>query len=452
MKKFVLASVFALTSLGFVTAPALRAQDSDQITIKDPVEFNAYTSATSVTDAKAKAAAIESFLQTYPQSVVKKSLLDTLIDTYQSVGDLDKTVSAAGRLIVLDPSNLRAVVISVYIKKNQGARTQDAQTLDDAAALAQRGLAIVKPAKTTDEDWKKNTSTAYPLFHSAIALDDIVSKKDYKAGVAEYRTELMLYTPDQTTSGPGLYDTLMLAEAYTKMDPKDAEVKPLVQAVWFYARAWNFAPAGFKGQINPKLEYYYKKYHGGLDGLNDVRTAAAASLFPPGTFVLSPAATPTEIAHKVVVETPDLTSLNLGDKEFILAVGTEEDRNKLWNLLKEKATPVPGVVIEASATVIKLAVTDDAKAAKIADFIVNLKKPLEEKEIPAVGAVFGLQSPKGEAELDATYDSYTQVPATDTMAPTAQISLKDGFIQPEKKKAAAPAHKPAAGHKPAAHK
>jgi hypothetical protein len=51
--------------------------------------------------------------------------------------------------------------------------------------------------------------------------------------------------------------------------------------------------------------------------------------------------------------------------------------------------------------------------------------------------------------LDATYDSYTQIPATDTMGQTAQIALKDGFVQPEKKKAAPPVHKPkpAAGHK-----
>jgi len=39
--------------------------------------------------------------------------------------------------------------------------------------------------------------------------------------------------------------------------------------------------------------------------------------------------------------------------------------------------------------------------------------------------------------------------ATATIAQTAQIVLRDGFIQPEKKKSV-PAHKPAAGHKPAA--
>ena len=43
--------------------------------------------ATTQSDPKAKAAAIEDFLTKYPQSVVKKTLLDTLIDTYQGLRD-----------------------------------------------------------------------------------------------------------------------------------------------------------------------------------------------------------------------------------------------------------------------------------------------------------------------------------------------------------------------------
>jgi hypothetical protein len=108
--------------------------------------------------------------------------------------------------------------------------------------------------------------------------------------------------------------------------------------------------------------------------------------------------------------------------------------------MKDKATPCPGVVIEATASVIKLAVSDDAKVAKVADFIVNMKKPLEDKEIPAAGAAFGLQP---AAELDGTYDSYTQIPGTDTVSQSAQIVLREGALTPEKK---APVHKPAAAH------
>ena len=159
------------------------------------------------------------------------------------------------------------------------------------------------------------------------------------------------------------------------------------------------------------------------------------------------AKTPAEIVDDVIKSTPDLTTLNLGDKEFILAAGSKENADKLWAVLKDQVTPVPGKVIEASTTVIKVAVTDDAKAANTADFIVNLKKPLEDKDVPAVG--FEYKIPPATA-LVGTYDSYAQIPATATLAQTAQIVLRDGEIQVEKKKVV-PVHKPAAGHKPAAH-
>ena len=436
MKKLVFASVMALASICLVPAPTLRAQYS--ITIKDPAVFNAYQMATTQSDPKAKCGALEGFLQTYPQSVVKKTVLDSMIDCYQAVQDPDKTLSAASRMLQVDPNNMKAILYSVFIKKGQCSKTQDAQTCDDAATLAHKGLLATKSADVTDADWKTQIDAAYPIFHSTIALDDAISKKDFKGAVSEYRTDLMLLTPEQTKVPPGLIDVLYLAEAYTKPDAKD-----LVQAVWFYCRAWNFAPDAAKTQIEQKIEYYYKRYHGNLEGLDDVKTASAATVFPPGTFVIKAAATPAEVAHTVVTTTPDLNSLNLGDKEFILAAGAKEDADKLWALLKDKATPVPGIVIEASASVLKLAVTQDAKDAKVPDFIVNMKAPLADKDIPAVGFEYKLQP---NAELDATYDSYTQVPATATMAQTAQIVLKDGSVQAEKKKAAPAAHKPAAGH------
>jgi hypothetical protein len=177
MKKLVFATVMALASLSLVSAPALRAQDSDQITIKDPAEFAAYSQAATQTDPKAKAAALESFLQNYPQSVVKNAVLDMLLDSYQSLNDSDRILSASSRLLQVDPNNLKAVLYSVLVKKTQGGQSGDAQTLDDAATLARKGLTIPKPAKVADDAWKKLTGAAYPIFHSTIALDDVVSKR-----------------------------------------------------------------------------------------------------------------------------------------------------------------------------------------------------------------------------------------------------------------------------------
>jgi hypothetical protein len=448
MKKLVFASAMALAGVSLVSAPMLRAQAPDNsgtIKINDPAEYNAYQMFTTQTDPKAKAAAGESFLTTYPQSVVKSAVLDNLIDTYQSLQDPDKTLSAANRLLQVDPNNMKAIFISVFIKKAQCAKTSNAQTCDDAAALAQKGLSTPKPANVSDDDWKKQTAATYPVFHSTIALDDALSKKDFKSAEDEYTDELKLMTDDQTKTA-GLNDTLLLAQAYSQPGPS----QNLPAAIYLYARVWAFAPANYKAQIEPKLEYYYKKYHGNLDGLQDIKTQAQASALPPSTLKIDPAKSPAEQIHDLIAATPDLNTLALADKETVLALGSKEDADKLWALLKDKQTPVPGVVTEVNPekTQIKVAVTQDAKDAKTADFIVNLKTPLTAAEANLYQPGFEFKT-QPSAELDGTYDSYTQIPATATAAGSAQIVLREGFIQPEKKKPVA--HKPAAAHHTAAH-
>jgi hypothetical protein len=512
MKKIVLASVLALAGLGLMVAPTLRAQD--QITIKDPAEYNAYQMAITQTDPTAKAAALESFLNSYPQSVVKNAVLDMLVDTYQQLRDPDKTLSAASRLLQVDPNNMKAIYISVYLKKTActksvnpaNGKSSDTETCDDAATLATKGLAVPKPAGISDDDWKKQTGATYPLFHSAIALDDAVSKDDFKAAIQEYRASLMLLTDEQSKTA-GLVDTLSLADLYTKPATRDLE-----KAVWFYARVWDYAPPAYKAQIEPKLEYYYKQYHGGLDGLSAIKQQAEATTFPPGDFTITKAKTPAQQIHDLLATTPDLTTLALADKETVLAMGAKDDADKMWAVLENKPTPVPGTVmasavtalkvkvfagrtareehatdytvnlttpttcddvqknsgtdlkaqedyitkngvpddlakltpifaetghvrritIDGMASQIKMAVTQDAKSSNTPDFIVNLKDPTSCADIPAVGADFGIQP---AAELDGTYDTYKQIPATATTVQRAEIVLRDGVaLQPVKKK------------------
>ena len=183
MKKLVFASAMALASMSLISAPALRAQDSGQITIQDPAEFNAYQNATTQADPAQKCTALESFLKTYPQTVAKKAALDQLIDSYQATGNQTGMLDAATRLLQVDPGNMKAIYVSVVIKKQLCQKSVDAsgsatdtQTCDDAGALAQKGLTVAKPAGTSDADWKNLTAGTYPNFRSAIAFDDAVSK------------------------------------------------------------------------------------------------------------------------------------------------------------------------------------------------------------------------------------------------------------------------------------
>jgi hypothetical protein len=182
MEKLIIALVMALASISLACTPVLGAQNS--ITIKDQAEFKTYQMASTQSDPGTRASALEGFLEAYPQSVVEGTVLNTLIDTYQQLRDVDKVLSAASRLLQTDPNNIKAILLSVLIKKDQCAKTQNAQTCDDAAALAQRGLSIPKPADRSDADWQKLTGGIYPTYRAAIALDDTVAKASRAAAAA----------------------------------------------------------------------------------------------------------------------------------------------------------------------------------------------------------------------------------------------------------------------------
>jgi len=419
MKKVVLASVLALVATSTLSTLPVLAQDqgaqSSQITIKDPAEYNAYSSAISQSTPAAKAAALESFLTTYPNSVVKAEILEQLVGAYYAAGDQAKVLDSSNRLLQVDPNNLRALIFAVSIGKSQA--NGDQAKLDDIAAKAQKGLTAPKSASMADADYQKLKDLGTPIFYSAIAAD-AVGKKDYKAAVEAYTNELKAYKdPADTTKGTALVDTYYLGTAYVQQDPKD-----LVNGVWFLTRAAQFAQGQYKDTIEKAAEYWYKKYHGGMDGYDAVKPLTQANVFPPDSYkpvAAPPPPSPAQLAHQAVTSTADLGTLALADKEFILANGSTEDAEKVWAVLKDKNAEVPGTVVQATATSVQIAVSDDAKQSQKADFTVNMKEPL--KTVPTAGT---------QVTYIATFDSYTQNPP--------QIVLKDGEPKGEKK---APVHR-----------
>jgi hypothetical protein len=416
MKKALLGSVLALaSSLCFAQQPTGSGQTSAQpggqqqgITIADPAEYNAYSNAISQSTPAAKAAAMEAFLSTYPQSQAKADVLQRLLATYQQTGDMNKVLDAAKRTLQVDPNNLAALAISTYVEDQQAAaKTTPAEqvaVLDDAAKLAQQGLNATKPPAMSDADFQKQKAATAPIFHDALAAD-AMAKKDYNTAITEYKAALQAYPADQNAQGPALNDTFQLGQAYTQKEPKD-----LVNGVWYISRAAAYAPPQVADQLNKAAQYWYKKYHGSLDGYEAVQAQAKQSLNPPDNFTIvaaPPPPSPADQAHQAIVSTPDLKTLALGDKEFILANGSKEDADKVWDTVKGVTTKVPGLVIEATPAQIKLAVSDDNQASKTADFTINMKTPLT--TVPAIGS---------KAEYVGTFDSYTQNPP--------MIIMKDG--------------------------
>ena len=450
MKKVVVASLLAVTGMVCVAGSAVaqtqvnlgsNAQTTSSGVQMSPAEYNAYNSAITQTDPKAKAAALEAYLTAYPQSAVKGSVLEQLMLAY-STFDPPKTLDAADRLLQVDPNNLRALTFETYFRLTGADSITDPSAkqaaLDKAADYAQKGLAATKPADMADKDFTTLMTQAKPVFYRAIATAAL-NKKDGATAVTNFKLGLAsVPVADTVKPGPLLQDTFTLAQAYYQSTPPD-----YLNCAWYAARAAAFAPEPYKSQMLPLAKFCYRRYHGADDGFDAVTTAAQANLDPPSGFTVKPAPKPEDMAHDLVASTPeaDLPKLAISDREFVLANGKPEDAEKVWNSMKGKSVTIPdALVIESSPTVLKVAVSDDAVQGKTADFTFNMKAP-EEKLPPAAAKkladeIAAATAPGQKVTLSGTFDSFTPKPL--------MIVMSDGaVVLPKKTPAKAPVHHPA---------
>jgi hypothetical protein len=382
-------------------------------------EYAAYNNANTQTTAAGKAAAFEAYLKAYPSSAVKQDVLNQILFADSQTGDEAATVNAADRLLVIDPNNLRALTFEVYYRRADADKLTDPAAkqaaLDKVAAYAQQGLNAVKAKDVSDADFATLKAATAPTFESAIA-DDYLTKKDNADAIVALKKEIDSDQADTLKASPVLQDVYVLAQAYYTLTPPD-----FLNCAWYATRAAAFAPDAYKPTIQPLATYCYKKYHGSADGYAAMQTAVLTNLDPPAGFTVTPAPKPEDIVTNLIATTPDLASLAISDKEFVLQYGKPADADKVFDTIKGKTVELPGVtVIAATAEALQVAVSDDAVQSKTADFTFNMKEPLT--TLPNVGA---------KVTLDGTYASYTQTPL--------MISMSDGAIVSKK---AAPVHHP----------
>ncbi len=412
-----------------------------------PAEYNAYNSAITQTDPKAKAAALEAYLTAYAQSSVKAAVLEQLMLAY-SAFDPAKTLDAADRLLQVDPNNLRALTFETYFRLTGADAITDPAAkqaaLDKAAEYAQKGVAVTKPADTSAADFSALQAQAKPVFYRAIAMAAL-NKKDAATAITNFKQELAgVPVADTSKPGPLLQDTYYLGLAYLQSNPPD-----LLNCTWYVSRFAAFAPEPYKSQMLPTAKYCYKRYHGSDEGYDAVLAAAQTSLDPPATFSIKPAPKPEDMAHDLVTSTPeaDLPKLAISDREFVLANGKPEDAEKVWNTMKGKSVTIPdAIVIESSPTVLKVAVSDDAVQSKTADFTFNMKAPEEDKKLTPAAAkkladeIAAATAVGQKVTLSGTFDSFTPKPIMITMSDGAVVLAKKTPAKPT------PTHRPAPHH------
>jgi hypothetical protein len=425
MKKFALASLLAVAgavpaaSVAYAQQPATAtgaAACGAQVQMSQD-EYASYNNANTQTTPAGKATAFQAYLKAYPNSCVKADVLNQILFAESQTGDEAGTLAAADNLLAVDPGNLRALTFEVYYRRADADKLTDLtakQTaLDAVAVYAKKGLAAPKPATMSDDDFAKLKKATAPTFESAIADDDL-TKKDNADAITALKAEIDGDEPDTEKASPVLQDVYVLAQAYYTSTPPD-----FLNCAWYATRAATFAPDAYKPTIQPLATYCYKKYHGGADGYDAMQAAVKTNLDPPAGFTVTPAPKPADIAAHVIATTPDLATLAISDKEFILQYGKPADAEKVFDTIKGKAVELPDVIVTAATpTSIQVAVSDDAVQSKTADFTFNLAEPL--KTVPNAG---------DKITLDGTYASYTQSPL--------MITMSDGSVVVPKK---APVH------------
>ncbi|HVJ05057.1 MAG TPA: hypothetical protein VM578_05260 [Candidatus Saccharimonadales bacterium] len=385
--------------------------------IQDPNEYNAYVAAVNATDPAQKAQLMESYLQTYPNSVMKEDGLELLLKTYQQLNNPAQIKASAQRLLQVNPNNLTALALLSYLDRSQAQAggPDAASALQEAGQLGARGLqamqTAIKPEGYSDEQWNTMKGSFRVIYLGSVG-HAALQAKDYPVAQQNLK-EVVAAQPNDVNS---IY---LLALAYLTPKP------PVVDGLFWIAKA-----AGLSGnqQLLAYAKNQYVRYHGGDAGFDELLANAKTAPTIPAGFTVAPAPSPADQAADMLKKsTPE--KLSFAEWQFILTSGNKEASAQVWSAIKGKPVQLVAAVVEGGRESLKLAGSEDDIQAKKSDITLVLKEPLTSGRVPKGGAQLVIQGIP--SEYSAVGDTFN-------------LTFTDGQVLkglPE----AGPAKKPAAG-------
>ena len=385
MKKSLLAVLLVFT-LAAAVVQQTAAQAAQKPQIKDPAEYNAYVNAIQQTNPATKAQAVEAFLQTYPNSVMKVDGLEVLMAAYQQASNGQKMVDTAKKLVEADPKNVKALAILTYTYR----ASINAQNLEENLKLieqyANQGLqalpSLQKQEGMSDDDFNKMHNELSAIFEGGLGLvalqrkDNATAAKDFRLAVSH-------------ESQPTIADVYPLAQA-------DLESKPMnPEGFWFAIKAAGMAQGTGQQQILDYARKKYIRYHGSEEGWADLMKQAQASqsVLPPDGFTVSAAPPPPSPAEQAaeLVKKKQPKDMEFAEWQLVLSSGNAQAADAVWSALKDKPITLVASVISATTTSMTLAGSADDIDDKKADITLTLEKPIPAKLLPAVGTLTKIQ-------------------------------------------------------------
>lgn len=388
MKKYLVTLLFAAASVAAhaqAAAPAAQQQTTPQTApapqkkvIQDPAEYNAYIAAVNATDPAQKAQLMESYLQTYPNSVMKEDGLEVLLKTYQQLNNTTQIKAVAQRLLQVDPNNLTALALLSYLDRAQ-AQTggpDAAASLQEAGQLGARGLQAMqtatKPEGYTDAQWDSMKNSFRVIFLGSVG-HAALQAKDYPVAQQNLK-EVVALQPNDVNS---IY---LLALSYLTPKP------PVVDGLFWIAKAADAAP-----QLMPYAKNQYIRYHGADTGFDELLATAKTSPTIPAGFTVAPAPSPADQANDMLKKgSPE--KLSFAEWQFILTNGSKDAANQVWTAIKGKPVQLVAQSVDGSTRdALKLAGSVDDIDAKKSDITLTLKEPLASARVPKAGENLTIQ-------------------------------------------------------------
>ena len=304
-------------------------------------------------------------------------------------------------MLQADPNNVRALALLAYsyraMASQGGPQMQD--NLAKAKQYGQQGLQALqnmqKPAEMSDSDFVKLHNETGAIFDGAVGFAALQAK-DFATAQSDFQQAV------GWESQPNIADIYPLATA-------DLEAKPINPAgFWFIVKAANLAQGDTKQTILKYGKTKYVRYHGSDQGWDQLVSDATSnsSVMPPAGFTVAAAPPPPSPAEQAadLVKSKNPTDMSFAEWELVLSSGNQQAADTVWNAIKEKAVKLGANVINATASSVQLAGSDDDIEAKKADITLNMTKPITAhlmQEYVQVGTLMNFQG---------TISSYTPNP------------------------------------------
>lgn len=332
----------------------------------------------------------------YPQSEMRQIRRELYLATYESLGDGARMLKTARETMDEQPNNLVGVYWCTLLAPQM--KDSSAETLSVGEKAARQLLAGLddyfapasKPAGASDAEWKSRRDSAGLLAHRTLGW--IAWQRGDVVGAAkEFRTYL-----DQSPISAEITAWLGIVSALQKEPDKQAA------ALWYLERAAalrgdSALPEGQRRAVSSLADAVYAAYHGDNDGLDGLKTAAAANAAPPVDFRVETAAA---MAERRADEELTRTNPQLAAWVHMRRGLESADGDKYLDGLR--AAPLP----KLKGTVIR--VRPETKPTEV---VLGMSQPLTEEVTLRVTQAFPNAAPAGtELEFEGSVESFAKQP------------------------------------------